>query len=258
MGGETTIQSAPTTPAPSASESSEDLYKAKLKYDPQTAASDWAIQQEYVPKQAELYSALYNQYSNSLAKAQQATQQELYPTQSKLLETGSADVLQRLQNPQYMTEAEQAATNAERVLATQNLQNSMRTQANLGGGLYGGRTQAAEAKSVGSLQNQFAQQDYTNRMNQSAQTQNDLTKYLQILYPQVGSQGTNAVNQYQYSTATPSADTLYNAMYGASQPQQYASQSTDYLSQLLGIGGGLGAAAIMSSNRYKKNIKLWE
>jgi hypothetical protein len=255
--GETTIQAAPTTAAPSAGESAAQIAEAKLKYDPQTAASDWAIQQQYVPQQAALYSSLYNQYANQTAKAQQATQQELYPTQSKILESGAADALARLQNPNYMSPQEQAAQDASRAKATSELQESMRNRANMGGTLFGGRSAQQENEGMGNLLNQFSQQDYSNRMQAGQAAQQALTPYMQILYPQIGNQNQN-VNSYQYSSAVPSADSIYNAMYQSSQPQQYASQNTDYLSQLLGIGGGLGTAAILaSSKRYKENIKLW-
>ena len=78
MGGQKetspTVVQMPTTPAPSASQSAEDIYNARLKYDPLTAASDWAIQQQYAPQQAALYQSLYNQYMPQMAATQQATQ----------------------------------------------------------------------------------------------------------------------------------------------------------------------------------------
>lgn len=257
MGGKTEIQAAPTTPAPSASESAADIYKAKLEYDPKMAALEMQMQQQYAPQQAALYSSMYNQYYPQMAKTQQALQQELYPVQSQILEAGATKALERLNNPNYMTTQEQTALESSRSKAMSDLQRSMRERSNLGGGLYGGRAAGAEAQSMADLQNQFVAQDYANRMNAGQQAQANLTPYMQILYPQIGTQQPQT-GAYQYSSAVPSADTLYNAYFQASQPQQFASQKTDYLSQILGIGGGLGAASIMaSSNRYKENIKLW-
>jgi hypothetical protein len=260
--GETTIQAAPTTPAPSAGESAAQIAEAKLKYDPMTAASDFAIQQQYAPQQAALYQSLYNQYMPQMAAAQQTTQQQLYPIQSGIMESGAQDIASRLANPNYMTAGEQQAQTASRDKSVSNLQKAMRERANLGGGLYGGRAAGAETQSVSDLLNQFQMQDYTNRMQAAAQTQSDLTKYLQILYPQVGTQQPNT-SAYQYTSAVPSADTLYNAIYGASQPQ-YFSSGGDTGAGAWGLGGSalgalgtLGAGMMISSKRYKTNIKLW-
>ncbi len=107
--GETTIQAAPTTPAPSAGESASQIAEAKLKYDPLTAASDWAIQQQYVPQQTALYNAMYQQYMPQMAATQQQTQQQLYPYQSQIVEQGAQQALSRLQNQDYMTPQGQEA-----------------------------------------------------------------------------------------------------------------------------------------------------
>lgn len=221
--GETTIQAAPVTPAPSAGESAAQIAEAKLKYDPLTAASDWAIQQQYVPQQTALYNALYNQYMPQMAKAQQQTQQELYPYQSQIVEQGAQQALSRLQNPDYMTPQEQAALNAQREQETTGLMRAMRERANIGGGLYGGRAAGAEAKSVSDLMQQYEIQDYQRRMGAGQAAQQALTPYMQILYPQVGT-AQPQTGSYQYQSAVPSADTLYNAIFQASQPQYFQSQ----------------------------------
>jgi hypothetical protein len=62
---------------------------------------------------------------------------------------------------------------------------------------------------------------------------------MQILYPQVGAQQPN-VQPYQYQSAVPSADTLYNAIFQASQPQYFQSQANKGIS--LGILGNWGVA----------------
>lgn len=214
------VTAMPTTPAPSASESAASIAQARLQYDPQMAASDWAIQQQYMPQQAALYQSLYNQYMSQMAATQQRTQQQLYPIQSGIMESGAQDIANRLANPNYMTPGEVSAQQASRAQATADLQKYQNNQANLGGQLYGGRTQRASEQGMGNLLGSFSQQDYANRMQAGAQTQSDLTKYLQILYPQVGTQQPNT-SQYQYSSAVPSADSIYKAMYGASRPNYY-------------------------------------
>ena len=248
MGGsketQTQVIPMPTTPAPSATQSAADIYQAKLQYDPLTAASDWAIQQQYAPQQAALYQSLYNQYMPQMAATQQATQQQLYPIQSGIMESGAQDIASRLANPNYMTPGEQQAQTTARGQSVSDLQKAMRERSNLGGSLYGGRTAAAEQRGVSDLLNQFQMQDYTNRMQAGAQTQSDLTKYLQILYPQVGTQQPNT-SQYQYSSAVPSADQLYSAMAGAAQPNYYVQPGqAGSPSPLWGMAGQLGGAAL--------------
>lgn len=221
MGGTSnTIQSAPTQAAPNAGESAAQISEAKLKYDPAMAAQEMQMQQQYMPQQAALYQSLYNQYAPQMARTQQQTQQELYPYQSQIVEQGAQSALSRLQNPDYMTPQEQQALNQQRTDETTGLMQAMRERANLSGGLYGGRSAASEAKSVSDLMQQYESQDYSRRMQAGQAAQQALTPYMQILYPQVGTQQPNT-SAFQYQSAVPDANTLYNAMYGASQPQNF-------------------------------------
>lgn len=218
--GETTIQSSPVTPAPSASETAADIYKARLEYDPKIAQQELQLQQQYAPQQAQLYQALYNQYYPQVAQQQQQTQQQLYPFQSQLVERGAENVLSRLQNPDYMTPQEQEAINMQRGQQISEMQRAMRERANLGGGLFGGRAAGAEAKSMQDLLGQFETQDYQRRLAAAQTAQQAAVPYMQILYPQVGTQQPN-IQPYQYQSAVPQANTLYNAMFQASQPNYY-------------------------------------
>ncbi|MFH1231581.1 MAG: hypothetical protein V1709_08820 [Planctomycetota bacterium] len=237
MGGEkSSVQTMPVTPAPSASQSAADYYKASLQYGKPMAQQEMNIQSQFAPQQTALLSSLYDQY----AKAQQQTQQSLYPTQSKIMEAGASDVLSRLQNPNYMSPSEQSAQQAVRGKSVTDLQRAMAEQANRGGNLYGGRTQAAETQSIQDLLNQFQIQDYTNRMQAGAQTQNDLSKYLAIMYPQIAA--TQPSSQYQYQSAVPDASTLYAAMAQAQQPSYVVNQGSP--SPLWGLAGTLGGAAL--------------
>jgi len=218
--GETTIQAAPTTPAPSASQTAQDYYQAQLQYGQPMAQQEFNIQKEFMPQQASLYNALYNQYYPQVARAQQNLQQELYPYQSQVVEQGAQTALSRLQNPDYMTPQEQAALTGQRTQETEALMRAMRERANLGGGLYGGRAAGAEAKSVSDLMQQYEIQDYQRRMGAGQAAQQALTPYMQILYPQVGAQQPN-IQPYQYQSAVPTANQLYQAMFQASQPQYF-------------------------------------
>ena len=215
-----TVVQAPATPAPSATESAADIYQARLQYDPQMAALQWQTQQQYMPQQAALYNSLYQQYYPEIARSQQALQRELYPFQSQLVEQGAQDVMSRLQNPDYMTPEEQAALEAQRGQQLTQLQRSMQEQANMGGGLFGGRAQAAQSRDITNLLQSFETQDYQRRMGAAQAAQQAAIPYMQIMYPQVGAQQPN-ISPYQYQSAVPDANALYQAMFQASQPQSF-------------------------------------
>ena len=240
-GSKTEVVSAPTTPAPNPADTAAAQYEARLKYDPLVAQQTMDIQKQQVPQQAALYQSMYNQYYPELARQQQALQRELYPQQSQILEAGAQTALSQLKSA-YGLAPEDQYTIQER----ERLREQMRATRNIGGGLYGGRGYAAEDKAVENLSQAYRQQ-----------AQQNLNPYMQILYPQIGTQQPN-VGAFQYQSAVPSADTLYNAYFQASQPNQYYNPGSP--SPLWGLAGSLGGAAISkySSIRYKENVKLWE
>lgn len=220
-----TIVQAPATPAPSATQSAADIYQAQLQYGQPMAQQQFDIQQQFMPQQAALYQSLYNQYYPQMALQQQQLQQQLYPQQSQILEQGAGNVLQRLQNPDYMTPQEQQALNTQRTEQAINLQRAMRERAELGGGLYGGRASGAEAKSLSDLMQSFEAQDYQRRMGAGQAAQQAAIPYMQIMYPQVGMQQPQ-IGAYNYQSAVPDANALYNAMFQASQPQNFLMPGT--------------------------------
>ena len=60
------------------------------------------------------------------------------------------------------------------------------------------------------------------------------------MYPQIQSPGMPAMQAPIQQSVVPSADALYNAMFQASQPQLYATQSPDYFGSTMGLLGSLG------------------
>ena len=193
-----------------------------------------------------------------MAQQQQQLQQQLYPQQSQIMEAGAGAALQRLQSPYFESPEETAAIQAIRGRQQEELTRGLRERANLGGGLYGGRAAGREEQALTELQQAFAAEDINRRMQAGQMAQQQAIPYMQIMYPQIGQQQPQ-ISPYQYQSAVPSADTLYNAMFQASQPNQYLQQGQP--SPLWGtlgqIGGGLAMGAMMSSIRYKKNIKQW-
>jgi len=219
-GTKTQIQQAPTTPAPSASESAADIYQARLQYDPLTAAMEMGLQQQYMPQQAQLYNQLYQQYYPEMARGQQALQQELFPQQAQILEAGAGRALERLASPFGYTPEEEEAIGGIRGRAREQLTRGIRESANIGGGLYGGRRERREAEALTGLEQAFAQEDIGRRLMGGQYAQQAATPYMQILYPQIGQQQPQ-ISPYQFQSAVPSANQLYSAMFQASQPQSF-------------------------------------
>ena len=280
MGTKTTIQQAPTTPAPPAEESAAGLYEARLKYDEPIAAMEQALMNQYYPQQAQLQSQLYQQYAPQMAEQQQSLQeqyaprqqqlqQSMFPQQTQLVEAMAGQALnkmgatsplvnqmeqqasQRLQSPLGYSPQEQAALDAIRGRQREQLTEDIRTRANLGGGLFGGRAAGREEQAQTELGQSFAQQDMARMLAgqqqawgqaaqvpglQQGQSRDALayaTPIAQILYPQINApQGpqTQAPIQQQ---VTPSADALYNAMFQASQPQSFAQNRQGFMSSYI-------------------------
>lgn len=244
-GPETTIQQAPTTPAPSAGESARDIYQARLQYDPQVAEMEQGLAEQYQPQQAALQASLYGQYAPQIAGLQQDIRQQYSPTQSGLTEAFAQTALQRIQDPYGEIPEEQQAIEDIRQRQREQLQEQIRTRSNLGGGLYGGRAQNREEQALTELEQAFATQDI-GRRQQGAQTALQYASpVMQQLYPQVSYPGQPRTQQAPMQSAVPGANTLYNAMFQASQPDYFASQSPNYFGSAMGLAGTLGSAALL-------------
>lgn len=277
-GGGTEIQQAPPQPpAPSASETAKDLYEARLQYDPQVASMEQGLQQQYAPQQAALQAALYQQYAPMLAGSQQQLREQYAPTQTAvteqlgqralselqrpedaLLQSLGATAQQQLQSPYGYSPQEQSSIDAIRGRQMGKTQEAIRTQANLGGGLFGGRTQARESEAMQQMGQQFAQEDVGRMLGQQGQAQQlalqvpqaqaaqraEGLRYsipvAQQLYPQTQFPGMPQQAPAVQQGVTPGADTLYNAMYGAGRNEYYATQQPDYFGSIMGAMGGLG------------------
>ena len=91
------------------------------------------------------------------------------------------------------------------------------------------------------LEQAFAQEDINRRLQASQIAQQGAIPYLSIINPQV-SQAQANVQPFQYESAAPSADTLYNALYGASRRDNFFQQGQ--ASPAWGLAGSiLGGAA---------------
>ena len=246
------IQAPAQPPAPSATETAENIYAARVKYDPQLAQLAFEQQQRFLPQQTALETALLQQYSPQISQGLfdiqasqlrqgQTLQRELQPQATAITEAGAGRALEQLQNPYAYTSGEQSALDAIRQRTREQATRNLREQANLGGNLYGGRSQARESRTMNELEQAFAQEDINRRLQASQIAQQGAIPYLSIINPQV-SQAQANVQPFQYESAAPSADTLYNALYGASRRDNFFQQGQ--ASPAWGLAGSiLGGAA---------------
>ena len=219
MGGKSsTIQAAPTTPAPNVGETAADLMQAQLQYNPQLYQQYAQMYGQYMPQVAGTDMAMQQQY----APQQQALQQEMFPQQTQLVEAMAGQALGMMGSQDYQTQEQSEAIQAIRQRAVTGLQQSMRERANLGGNLYGGRAAGAEERATSEMMQGFAAQDVDRLKQQQQMALQYATPVAQIMYPQI--QQPQMPNYTQ--NVTPSGDTLYNAMFQAGQPQYFQQPGT--------------------------------
>lgn len=82
-----------------------------------------------------------------------------------------------------LTADQEAAIGARRQTAQDELTEALRNRANLGGGLFGGRSAKAENRAVGELQQSFATEDINRQIQQRAFNQQLLLQAIQSLLP---------------------------------------------------------------------------
>ena len=233
-GGRTEIQQAPAQPpAPSAGESAESLYQARLQYDPQVAGMEYDLAQQYEPLYAAMQAGLYGQYAPQVAGIQEQVRQQYSPEQYALTEEFAQQARQRLADPYAETAEETAAMEAARGRQREQLTRGLRERAELGGGLYGGRAARREEMAGTELEQAFTTQDIARRQ-QGAQTALQYAiPMIQQLYPQVGFPGQPAQRGAVQQPVTPGADALYQAMYGAGRQQYFPQQYQGFLSRYI-------------------------
>jgi len=235
MGGQKSeIIQAPSTPAPSPQETSEQSLQAQIKYNPLLYQQYSDMYKQYMPQLAATDISLQQQY----APQKQALQQQMYPEQSKLVEAMASQALGMMGSQDFQTPEQAAAVNAIRQRESDRLSKSIRERQNIGGGLYSGRGQQAESRALQELAQAYSSQDIDRLRQQQQMALQYAAPVAQIIYPQV--QSPQMPNYTQ--SVVPSADTLYNAYYQSSQPNYVYSQGQP--SPLWGLAGSvLGGAA---------------
>jgi hypothetical protein len=236
----TIVEQPPAPKPPSASEVAQEQAKAQLQYTPEMYEAYYGAQQKYAPQMAQQNIELQQKYAPML----QALYQQMYPSQSGVIEAMAGRSLEQLASPTYQTPEQKAAELAGRQEQVSELQRAIQTSANLGGGLYGGRRELREERATSDLLRAFEEQDYNRRLQQQYAAMQQAVPLMQILYPQV--QQPQVPNMYQ--SAVPSADNIYNAYAqraAAQQPEVFynPAQQSPAWSMMGQIGGGIAGTA---------------
>ena len=210
--------------------------------------------------------AYFDVFSNPQYGALPTTQlfeqirQQVFPQETSVRNQLAQNILQNLISPTGITPDQQTAITQRRSQAQAEVQKAMRERANLGGGLYGGRSQDEEARTVSDLQNAFAEEDIGREERSRLNAIQSALPFLQILFPDVG------ITPPQFTSPVQSADTYASSLaqqrgqniqqqISAQQLAQQQQQSNNALYSALfsGLGtaaggflGGPGGAALGS------------
>lgn len=228
--GSTNVSTPATPAAPTVTSSIEDYVK--------NYPALFAMNQQYAPQEAQQQIALAQQYAQPYGEAMKTAQEAMYPQETAMRNTLMQQAQEGMsgQVPDWMKAQYQSDMNAQL-------------------GSNAGSPIGADYMSRGLLQQNQDWQKYYQNMGLS------LTGS-QPIYQATTPQTTN-----QTSTFTPASVMGYNStnygnyiggyssMYGANAGLQ---ANVNNVNQGYAKMGASGVGAMMSSKRYKTNIKLWE
>lgn len=137
------------------------------------------------------------------------TRAELFPLEQAVREQLARNITANLSTATGLTPEQDAAIAARRGDAQNELVRAMRERANLGGGLFGGRSQLAEQRALQDLQNQFVEEDIARQERARLNAIQSAIPLLQVLFPEV------ALNPPIFESSVPSSTNALNAALAA-------------------------------------------
>jgi len=177
--------------------------------------------------------------------------QNVFPNEQAVRQQLVQNILANLISPTGISPEQQTALTARRGQARGELEQSMRTRANLGGGLYGGRSAASEARSVGEQSQNFAIEDIDRQERARMNALSAAMPVLQLLFPDIGLVQPSYINPVASPESQLSAYTTGRGQDLTYAAQQEANQTAlrSALYQSLGsavgqIGGGLATGGL--------------
>lgn len=206
-----------------------------------------------IPKAAELqYNVLADPNYGLQAQTalQEQTRRNVFGKEANIQDQLAQVVLNNLLSPTGITPEQQAALDARRSTAQNELVQALRERSNLGGGLYGGRSANAEARNVAELQQSFAAEDIQRQEQARLNAQQAALSYLQSFYP-----GAQLVNpQFINPVASPEAN-LQGQLTQRGQDINYQIAQQQAQAQLQSaLYGALGEAAGSLGGSFFKPI----
>ena len=231
MGSKTTVQQAAPVPIPSTQESAQSVLEAQLATNPQAAQQAFQI-------------ATNPEYGlEPFTKAIESARTNVLPQEAAVRDQMLSNILGNLTSPTGISPEQQQAVTQRRGEAQTELQKAMRERANLGGGLFGGRSQLAEQRAVGDLQAQFAEEDIGREERARLNAIQAAVPALQTLFPEIGISAPQFMSPASSGTSALQSAT---AGYGqslqaqmAQQQQQSALMSALYQGLGTAVGGGI-------------------
>jgi len=198
-----------------------------------------------LPQAAELqFDILKNPTYGLQAQTQLAedVRGQVFGQEQAVREALTGGVLEQLLSPTGITPQQQQAVDLRRGQAQDEVTEALRTRANLGGGLFGGRAQNTEQRAVQDLQAQFSEEDIAREERQRLNNQQIAMSIMGVLFPNVGLQQPQFINpvvgaNQQYAGAVQQAGQTANL-----QSQQQAQQAQLQSSLFQALGGAAGGA----------------
>lgn len=222
-------------PPPNVGETSRQLFESQLAFNPQLTQQAVQLSGQYGPQLAQQQYALQQQYGPMY----RALYEQMFPTQTQGFEQLAQQANQRFLSPQGLTPEQLAAQEAIRQRGREQVSRNIRAEANLGGGLFGGRRELREDRSLGELEQGYAIQDIALQDQRRAQALQELIAAGQVIFPQVQQPGVPQFGQ----GVTPSPDALLQAILSGQIVQQPVYQPGNpgspgyFQSTLRGLGG---------------------
>lgn len=244
-GGSSSPPTPPPVPDPTAQ--AEALVNAQISQAPRAAQAGFDI--------------LSNPQYGLLPTTQlyEQARQQAFPQENLVRNQLAQVILQNLISPTGISSEQQSSINTRRQQSQGELQRALRERANLGGGLYGGRSAEEEGRAVSDLQRAFSEEDVNREERSRLNSIQAALPFLQLLFPNVGITNPQFTNPVQspdtYSSSLTSQrgqDIQQQIAAQQAQAQQQASQSALYGALFQGLGtaagGFLGPGGAMATS----------
>jgi len=208
MGSKTVVQSPPQQAAPSATETAQDVLNAQLATNPRAAKQAFEI-------------ATNPEFGlEPFTKAIEQARSNVLPQESAVRDQLLQNILGNLISPTGISTDQQTAIDTRRGQAQSELQRAIRERANLGGGLFGGRSAQAENEAVRDLQFAFSEEDVNRNERASLNAIQAAIPALQVLFPEIG------ITAPQFTSPAPGANTALTVSVGLYNLAKLSSQAS--------------------------------